>query len=215
MTIRARIIPITLLTALAFLTLPAEAQRAPQPLAKFFASPIAFDNPICSQAQPCTPQGAVMACQSQWMPLCAVFLAPGVYIDPGIDVYHYKFIQFFGNINFTNGTLACNDSTSVVLRANTNNTVILRGQDHATVSASCLTMDSAPGVVGVTAISTRNFVIADFMRIIFGALPNGLHVSLTYQSVSYCIVDATVVGGGGLRTWVDGSSELVMACTVH
>ena len=48
----------------------AKAQRAQQPVAYFYAAPGAPDNPLCPQAQPCSLQGAVMACQAQWIYRC-------------------------------------------------------------------------------------------------------------------------------------------------
>ena len=51
----------------------------------FFASPSGGSNGQCTEALPCSPQGAVDAC-----PIgsnCTIFLERGLYIDPAVNMY--------------------------------------------------------------------------------------------------------------------------------
>lgn len=203
-----------LLLPLALAT-PAAAQRAKQAVAIFHVTPDAADNPTCSETQPCTPQGAVMACQAQWKYMCAVFVAPGVYLDPQIDVYHFKFVQFFADVTAVNGTITCNNPGSVVFQSTINNTTLINVQDHATMSVYCARLDSAAGVTGVTAIYTRNHVVADWINATFGAMPGGTHVDLNGFTIGHCISNVTITGGGPLKLSNDKTSYGVMACAVH
>src|SRR5215211_6743237 len=59
---------------------PAEAQQAPVAVADFWVAPGASDNPTCPQMQPCSPQGAAMACQAQPIQMCRIWLADGLYL---------------------------------------------------------------------------------------------------------------------------------------
>jgi hypothetical protein len=43
----------------------AEPQQVVTPAARFYAAPGAADNPACQEIQPCSPQGAAMACNAQ------------------------------------------------------------------------------------------------------------------------------------------------------
>jgi len=74
----------------------------------FFAAPGATDNGQCTRAAPCTPQGAVLACHAQSGSVCHVQLADGIYLDPEINIFYYRFISVTGN---------CDSPQAVVLRA--------------------------------------------------------------------------------------------------
>ena len=196
-----------LLLALTLGNGPAEAQQAPPTVAIFYAAPEVPDNPTCPQMQPCSPQGAVMACQAQWIYLCAIFLADGLYLDPAINVYHYKFVEFFGNRN---------QPQNVVFRATASNTTLMIVQDHATMSVVGATFDSAPGVTNVHGIIGRQHVIIDYGLVIFGALAaNSLHVTVSQFSIATCTGPIWIIGGGPLRDVADSISQVNHNCPIN
>jgi hypothetical protein len=185
---------------------PAEAQRAQSPVAIFYAAPGEPDNPICSQPQPCSPQGAVMTCQAQWVYMCRIYLADGLYLDPAVDVYHYKFIIFEGNRS---------TPQTVVFRATKSNTTLINVQDHATMQVSGVTMDSDNDVTGVWGIAGRQHVIVDYGLVIFGALPDRPHVSMEQFSIGTCNEPVRIIGGGPLRAITDSISQSRILCPVN
>jgi hypothetical protein len=200
----------TILTTFLYLPLAlgvsAEAQQASVPNAIFYAAPDAADNPACSQTLPCSPQGAVMACQAQWIYLCPIFLADGLYYDPAVNVFHYKFIEFFGNRV---------QPQNVVFRATRSSTCLIQVQDHATMSAIGLTLDSADGVTGVIGICGRQHVIIDYGIAIFGALPGGMHVNIAQFSIATCTGPVSIIGGGPLRNNADTLSQANDNCPIN
>jgi hypothetical protein len=184
---------------------PTQAQRAQQPAAVFFAAPGASDNPTCAQMQPCSPQGAVMACQMQWIYLCGILLADGLYLDPAINIYHYKFIQFQGNLQYPQ---------NVVFRATLSNSTLMTVQDHATMTVTGVRMDSADGVTGVIGIGGRQMIITDYGLVNFGALPGGWHVYIEQFSIATCNQPVRIDGSGSLRVGVDNTSQSRILCPV-
>jgi hypothetical protein len=54
----------------------------------FFASPSGDSNEHCTQALPCSPQGAVEACLIG--SACTIVLQPGIYIDPAVNIYYHR-----------------------------------------------------------------------------------------------------------------------------
>jgi hypothetical protein len=209
---KARTIPTIIPEALAVLLLlldgPAQAQRAPLPVATFYAAPGASDNPLCPQMQPCSPQGAVAACDAQWIYRCIVYLAPGLYLDPMIDVTHGRFVQFFGaRINDV-----CYEPQNTVLRATLSDSALIQVQDHATMAITCAQMDAAPGVTGVIGIAGRNLIVADWGNIVWYPLTE--HVSMAAGSHSYCTAKSWTVGGG-LQTSADDTSRINVTCPIN
>src|SRR5262245_19388749 len=200
---------LTLPTAFAYLLLvgiePAEAQRAPAPTVHFYAAPGPegtqhSDNPICSQQYPCSPQGAIMACHSQPYSMCAVHLADGLYLNAGINIFHFKMIHVMGN---------CGGPQYVILRTDQPGTAIAWVQDHATGIFTCLKLD-APGVPHVTGIAGRQQVIVDYGNIIFGQMSQ--HVAMSFFSVASCTGTAWIVGGGPVIGNADMLSYVHTAC---
>lgn len=182
---------------------PAAAQRAALPTKHFYAAPGASDNPTCPINQPCSPQGAVMACQAQPFDVCNVYLADGLYLDPGLNVYYHKVIAIIGN---------CNVPQNVVLRATIPSSTLVWVQDTSIVRVMCMQLDSAPDVTGVIGIGGRQHIINDYETVIFGPLPGGTHVSMAEFSISSCIPPVWIIGGGPLRGSADNLSKLNLGC---
>src|SRR5262245_49009187 len=204
---------LTLPTAFAYLLLvgiePAEAQRAPAPTVHFYAAPGPegtqhSDNLICSQQYPCSPQGAIMACHSQPYSMCAVHLADGLYLNAGINIFHFKAIHVMGN---------CGGPQNVILRNSQPNTAIVWVQDHSTGIFTCLTMDVAPGTANVSAIAGRQHTIIDYGTVMFG--PMTQHVTMSLFSVASCIAPIWIIGGGPVLESADDFSYAEHTCEVR
>jgi len=179
---------------------PAEAQRATTLVAHFYAAPGAPDNPTCPLAQPCSPQGAVMACQGQLITSCAIHLADGLYLNPGINVFHFRNVHLVGNLG---------GPQNVVLRATISNSTIAWVQDHATLTITGVTMDKSAGVQNVTGIAGRQHVILDYGVIMFAV---DIHVAMSLFGVASCIGNVWIAGGGAVNATADGTSVLVTDC---
>ena len=164
----------------------------------FVAAPDGDDNGECTYARPCSPQGAVNACpHGQW---CSVQLQAGLYLDPEVNIYYHRTISLRGN---------CDDPHAVIFRA-TKRGVLVRIQDHATGTVSCLTLEAtAPGVVG---ISGRQHIIADYEGVIFGPMPEGTHIGMTEFSIASCLDTVWITGDAGVHARASAHSKLNLGC---
>ena len=184
---------LTLPTAFAYLLLagiePAEAGGAQVPMDTFYAAPFAVDNEYCNQMQPCSIEGAVMACQASWKYLCLINVSDGLYMNPRVNIAHYKFVQIYGN---------CTNPLAVILRTSIPNTATVWVQDHATATLRCMRLDSQDGVTGVMAIAGRQHAIIDYGLISFGGskAPNG---ALYLGKAFGIIADHYAISGVTLR----------------
>lgn len=182
----------------------AAAQPAVQPTAIFYAAPNGTDNNQCSQIKPCKPQSAVLACQGAQHRayLCLIKLSAGAYVDPAIDVWHYRFIQFTG-VDGLAPDGSCANPGATILRAASWNTALITVQDHATMGITCAQLDSYAG--GTIGIFARQMAIADITNVIFGAMPLGVHISAVQFSSVNCIGN---IWGGPLSVATDGKSSI-------
>jgi hypothetical protein len=171
---------------------------------RFYASP-SGSGTLCTQAQPCLPQEAVLACHAQTAEVCFVSLADGVYLNPAIDIAYYRRVDLIGN---------CNQPQNVVLRATHAGTNIIAIQDHATGIIRCLTLDATETATGVGGIVTRQHVIADYDTIIFGPMPSGTHVALTEFSIATCGRQVYLSGDAAVHAMAANMSKLNLLCQI-
>ena len=87
--------------------------------AQYYVAPSGTDNGVCTEAQPCTPQGAVKLC---FQPDgCRIDVADGDYPNPAIDIFYRRTVLMIGN---------CNNPAAVRLHATQPNAVLITVQDH-------------------------------------------------------------------------------------
>jgi hypothetical protein len=166
-----------------------------------YASPSGDANQVCSEAQPCSPQGAVLACNHHAYELCKVSFAPGVYLDPEIDIYYYRVVHLTGD---------CKAPQSVVLRATRQSTLIWV-QDHAIGSIHCMTLDAT---ATATAIAGRQHVIIDYDTLKFGDMLGGTHIALTDNSIASCAGTIWLTGNAHVHANVTSRSQLNLGCAI-
>jgi hypothetical protein len=106
---------------------------------------------------------------------CAIVLSDGVYLNPAVDVSHYRFAHFIGN---------CAEPHAVIFCSTEPNMVLITIQDHATGAIRCITCYSEAS--GSSCLYARQHSILDYDRIVFGAVPNGTHVALAEFSIGTC-----------------------------
>jgi len=171
----------------------------------YFASPTGVDNDTCSQATPCTAQGAFMRCHmdNPQGDVCNVQLADGDYFDPGINVFYYRFVRFVGN---------CSNPSSVRLiglRAGN----LIWVQDHSIGIVECMRLEGFVG--GVNGIAGRQHVIIDYNNVVFGNMPGGKHIELFEYSIASCVGRVLIAGNAAVHGNVHKSSTLNMFCEVN
>jgi len=189
----------TLMLAVLMLTAPSAAVAAS---GSYFAAPNGVDSGPCSQAQPCTPQGAFMRCRADAPAgdVCNIQLAPGDYIDPGINVFYYRFASFSGD---------CKDPSAVRLIGTIPGSTLAWVQDHAIGIFSCMQLVAHVG--GVIGIAGRQHVIVDYGNIIFGNMEK--HVSLNEFSIASCVGPVMIAGNAAVHADVNSMSKLnMLAC---
>jgi hypothetical protein len=167
----------------------------------FFATPTGDDNGVCSQAQPCSLQGALNACP--FGSLCSVYLVDGVYSDPTINFYYHRTVGILGK---------CNDSNAVILRATKPNTTIAHLQDHATLSLNCLRMESTS--TGNSGLSARQHVIFDEVNVQWGAFAGGTRIALIEYSSASCSGSSAITGDAFAHVSAADNSKYNYACAV-
>jgi hypothetical protein len=173
----------------------AHAQAPPQ----LYAAPNGAAAGPCSESAPCTPQACVETCPQGHV--CAVKLAPGVYVNPEVDVRHYKMITMLGD---------CKDPGAVTFRA-TGETTLAWVQDHATLIIGCLSLESTGGqAVGLRG---RQNAILDYFGVRFG--PMRTHVALTEHSTATCGATVWLVGGAAVHAHVNTHANLNLFCEVN
>jgi hypothetical protein len=167
----------------------------------FVAAPNGDDNGECTDARPCSPQGAVKACPMG--AICSIALKPGLYLDPEVNIYYHRTISFTGN---------CNDPNAIIFRTTKPSTALVWIQDHAIGTVSCLAMDSeSTGTIGV---SGRQHIIADYGRVIFGAMYDGIHVATTEFSIASCIDAVWITGDAAIHAAPSDHSKLNLGCSI-
>jgi hypothetical protein len=165
----------------------------------YYATPNGATGGPCSEAAPCTPQACVETCPQGH--LCAVKLAPGVYVNPEVDVHHYKTITMLGD---------CADPAAVTFRA-TQETTLAWVQDHATLIIGCLSLESTTGqAVGLRG---RQNAILDYFMIRFGRMRT--HVALTEHSTATCGATVWLLGGATVHANVNTHVNLNLFCEVN
>jgi hypothetical protein len=167
----------------------------------FVAAPDGDDNGECTDSRPCSPQGAVKACPMS--SICNIRLQPGIYLDPAVNIYYHRTISFRGN---------CSAPNAVIFRATKPGTVLIRIQDHAIGTVACLTMDSeSTGTIG---ISGRQHIIADYERVIFGAMPDGMHVAMNEFSIASCLDAVWIIGDAKIHVAAAKNSNVNLGCSI-
>jgi hypothetical protein len=165
---------------------------------QFVAAPNGDDNGECTDARPCSPQGAVKTCPDGQV--CSIELKPGLYLDPAVNIYYHRTIILFGN---------CEDPHAVIFRATKSGTLVWI-QDHAIGAVRCLTLEAtAPSAVG---ISGRQHIIADYERVIFGAMPEGVHIRMNEFSIASCIGPVWITGDASVHAAASDHSKLNVGC---
>jgi hypothetical protein len=164
----------------------------------FVAAPGGKDNDKCTGKRPCSPQGAVKACPMSG--ICNIRLLPGIYLDPAVNIYYHRTIALIGN---------CEDPHAVIFRA-TKPGALVAIQDHAIGAVQCLTLEAtAPSAVG---ISGRQHIIADYDRVIFGPMPEGVHIGMTEFSIASCIGPVWITGDASIHAAASAQSKLNLGC---
>jgi|SRR5215831_1487215 len=167
----------------------------------FVAAPDGDDNGECTDARPCSPQGAVKTCPMGG--ICIIRLQPGIYLDPAVNIYYHRTISFRGN---------CSAPNTVIFRATKPGTALIWIQDHATGTVACLTMDSeSTGTIG---IAGRQHIIADYERVIFGAMPDGMHVAMNEFSIASCLDTVWIIGDAKTHFAAANNSNLNLNCSI-
>jgi hypothetical protein len=181
------------------------AIEAAQVVGSYFASPTGVDNATCDQANPCTAQGAFMRCHLDFPPgdVCNIQLADGDYINPGINVFYYRFANFTGN---------CANPSSVRLIGTTPGTLVWV-QDHAVGIIGCVRFEGHVG--GVSAIATRQHVIVDYYNLVFGNMPGGTHVSVNELSIASCGSTVKIAGDGVVHASAGKFGILNLPCEMN
>lgn len=192
-----------------FFAAPALAQQQ----ADFIASPTVAraaqaSLAACSSVSPCNIKDAVERCMTEPVRagVCNINLTNGVYLDPEIIVYYYRFAHITGN---------CNGPGNVILRA-TRPQALIWVQDHAIAAVGCLMLEAAPGVNGVIGISGRQHVVVDYWDIYFGAMPNGTHVAMEKFSQANCGGENNYILGEAI-THIGASrhSDIDLPCRIN
>lgn len=168
----------------------------------FFASPSGGSNGQCTQALPCSPQGAVDAC-----PIgsnCTILLQPGLYVDPAVNMYYHRTFYMIGD---------CNDPNAVVFRATQPNTPLVFIQDHSTGRIGCLTMDSR--TTGTSGLFGRQHAIIDYFDIAFGYMPSGRHVALNEFTIATCLETVWITAPTALHAGAWNLSKLNLNCEIN
>ncbi|MFL4980958.1 MAG: hypothetical protein ACJ8FV_21010 [Xanthobacteraceae bacterium] len=168
----------------------------------FFASPSGGSNGQCTQALPCSPQGAVEACLIG--SACTIVLQPGIYIDPAVNIYYHRTLYMTGD---------CGNPYAVVFRATRPNTPLVFVQDHATGRIGCLTMEST--TTGTSGLFGRQHSIIDYFSIAFGSMRNGRHVALNEFSIASCGETIWLIAGATVHAGVWNLSKLNLACQIN
>jgi hypothetical protein len=167
----------------------------------FVAAPDGDDNLECTEARPCSPQGAVNACPDG--NICNIKLQPGIYLDPAVNITYHRLISLMGD---------CNDANAVILRSTKPGTVLVWVQDHAIGTVSCVEMDSeSSGTIG---ISARQHTIVDYDRVIFGAMRGGMHVAMTQFSIANCSESVWIKGDAQMHVRATYNSQLNLGCSI-
>jgi hypothetical protein len=165
----------------------------------FVAAPDGDDNGECTEARPCSPQAAVNACPDGQV--CSVYLQPGLYLDPEVNIYYHRTIGLFGN---------CDDPHDVIFRATKPGGALVWIQDHAIGTVNCLTLEAtAPGASGIRG---RQHIIADYDRVIFGPMPGGTHIGMNEFSIASCQDTVWITGDAGVHAAASAHSKLNLGC---
>jgi hypothetical protein len=196
--IKMRSVRLVALAALLAWSHPAGAQQS----TTLHAAPSGTINPECTVAQPCTVQTAVERCAERAPQVCHVMLANGVYPDPAVNIYYYRFVNLIGD---------CAGPQNVVLRATQANSTLVWVQDHAIAAVRCLTLDAtAPHVLG---IAGRQHVIVDYDTLMFG--PLGTAISMTEFSIASCLGNNWITGSATAHVHASSLSKINLNCSVN
>lgn len=187
--------------ALAALVSPAFGQSP-----VYYASPSGVDNNACSQAQPCTPEGAYVLCHitEPTGDLCEIQLADGTYLDPGINLYYYRFATLRGN---------CSNPSSVTLVNTKPGMALIWVQDHAIAAVKCLRLEGHVG--GTSGIVARQHVIVDYDNLIFGNMPGGSHISMNDFSIASCTGPVAIAGNATVHAAASNLSKINLGCEMN
>jgi len=179
------------------------AMVVPAGATSYFAAPNGVDNGTCSQAQPCTAQGAFMRCHldSPSGDKCNIQLAPGDYYDPGINVFYYRLASFSGD---------CANPSAVRLIGTIPGTALIWVQDHAIGIFGCMLLVAHVG--GVTGIAGRQHVIIDYYNIMFANMSGGQHIALNEFSIASCVGPVTINGNAIAHAGVVNLSKVNLSC---
>jgi len=182
-----------------------QALDAAQTTGQYFASPSGSDANDCSRAAPCTAQGAFMRCHLDQPQgdACNIKLLDGDYINPGINVFYYRFASFEGN---------CGNPSSVRLIGTTAGTLFWV-QDHSIGIIGCVRFEGF--VSGVSAIATRQHVIVDYYNLVFGNMPAGTHVSVSEFSIASCGSTVIIAGNAVVHARVGKLGILNLPCEMN
>jgi hypothetical protein len=172
----------------------------------YYAAPSGVDNPTCSQAQPCTPRGAFIACShdTPTADMCQIQLADGEYYDPEINIYYYRAASYLGN---------CANPSSVRLIGTLRNTTLIWVQDHAIGVFGCMRLEGFTG--GVTGIAGRQHVIVDYSNIVFGNMPGGSHVTMNEFSIASCLGQVKIAGDALVHASAFSNSKINLGCEMN
>src|SRR5262249_28289569 len=124
-------------------------------------------------------------------------------LDPAVNIYSHRTISFRGN---------CSAPNTVIFRATKPGTALIWIQDHATGTVACLTMDSeSTGTIG---IAGRQHIIADYERVIFGAMPDRMHVAMNEFSIASCLDTVWIIGDAKTHFAAANNSNLNLNCSI-
>jgi hypothetical protein len=179
----------------------AQGQTERHSESRFVAAPDGDDNSECTELRPCSPQGAVNACPMG--AICGIELRPGTYLDPEVNIYFHRAIHLWGN---------CNDPYAVIFRATKPGTALIRIQDHAIGVVTCLGLEATAS--GVNGIAGRQHIIADYGRVIFGAMLEGTHVRMTEFSIASCVDAIWITGDAAVHAGASDHSKLNLGCSM-
>lgn len=181
-----------------------QAMDAAQTTGTYYAAPNGVDSTSCTQATPCTAQGAFMRCHLDQPQgdVCNIQLADGDYINPGINVFYYRFANFTGN---------CGNPSSVRL-IGTQAVTLAWVQDHAVGIFGCMRFEGF--VSGVNGILGRQHVIIDYYSVVFGNMPGGTHVGMNEFSIASCGSSVTIAGNTVVHAGASKLSIINLPCTI-
>lgn len=167
-----------------------------------FIDPAGSDSNGCLTAlAPClTPQRVIDLCPTGW--ICSVTMAAGTYNAENTILSYYKGVSFSGD---------CGSPTGVNWRVTSNGTYAILVQDHAILGMSCMQITS--GATGNTGIYVRQFAIADYVDISWGAFAAGTHVFVIQGSANCAGANNQILGGAAFHVHAGNNSTVNYSCT--